>query len=261
MMRPAFRLIVAFSTALSSLASCGGGNGEGDCTVGFEGCACADGGSCEPGLTCLSELCVDTGGTGGSCTTGGGGCTPDCCGRCGGDDGCGETCPDNCVAPETCGGGGVDNVCGIVEEAWYDPATGLYWQNPAADQLFAWNESVAFCDSLTWGGHSDWRLPTISELRSLIRGCSATETGGACRVTDSCTSRSSCNDSECTSCSGGGGPSDGCYWGSELLGVCISYWSSSADADDSNYAWRVNFDNGDLHSHDTTRHHFVRCVR
>jgi hypothetical protein len=35
------------------------------CTVGSEGCACTPGGGCDPGLTCLSELCVDADGTSG----------------------------------------------------------------------------------------------------------------------------------------------------------------------------------------------------
>jgi len=31
----------------------------GTCQVGSEGCACTTGGGCDPGLTCLSDLCVD----------------------------------------------------------------------------------------------------------------------------------------------------------------------------------------------------------
>ena len=40
------------------------------------------------------------------------GCVPVCSGKCGGSDGCGGYCPDNCVSPQTCGGGGVQFVCG-----------------------------------------------------------------------------------------------------------------------------------------------------
>ena len=42
----------------------GGGASSGDggaCSVGSEGCACTSGGSCDPGLTCASHLCVDVG--------------------------------------------------------------------------------------------------------------------------------------------------------------------------------------------------------
>lgn len=41
-----------------------------DCAVGTEGCPCTQGGACDPGLSCLSSLCVDTQGSGGSATGG-----------------------------------------------------------------------------------------------------------------------------------------------------------------------------------------------
>ncbi|MBI5529856.1 MAG: SUMF1/EgtB/PvdO family nonheme iron enzyme, partial [Deltaproteobacteria bacterium] len=79
-----------------------------------------------PCVADCSGKCGGDDGCGGTCldncdlpqTCGGGGtenvcgCTPDCAGKCGGDDGCGGKCPDNCVAPDTCGGGGTQNVCG-----------------------------------------------------------------------------------------------------------------------------------------------------
>ena len=39
------------------------GSDGGDCTVGSETCECTPGGGCDPGLTCLSNVCVDAGGT------------------------------------------------------------------------------------------------------------------------------------------------------------------------------------------------------
>ena len=39
------------------------GSEEGTCQVGSEACACTGGGGCDPGLTCLSGVCVDAGGT------------------------------------------------------------------------------------------------------------------------------------------------------------------------------------------------------
>lgn len=42
-----------------------------------------------------------------------------------------------------------------------------------------------FCWQLNrekYGGHEDWRLPTIDELRSIIQNCPGTELEGECRI-------------------------------------------------------------------------------
>ncbi|WP_303851520.1 DUF1566 domain-containing protein [Seleniivibrio woodruffii] len=55
-----------------------------------------------------------------------------------------------------------DSSNGIV----YDERTGLEW----ADQSLVsktWTEALAYCNSLTYGGYSDWRLPNIKELNSI----------------------------------------------------------------------------------------------
>lgn len=49
-----------------SLAGCGGGNSK---AIGSEGGACTSGGSCDPGLVCLSQLCVRPSGPMGTSTT------------------------------------------------------------------------------------------------------------------------------------------------------------------------------------------------
>jgi len=55
-----------------------------------------------------------------------------------------------------------------------DTSTGLMWQQDTArdDQgnydTMTWEEALAYCESRTLGGHTDWRLPTIKELRSLV---------------------------------------------------------------------------------------------
>lgn len=151
------------------------------------------------------------------------------------------------------------------EEVWTDLTTGLMWQN-YTDCCYNWDEAKSYCPNLSWGGYDDWRQPTISELRSLIRGCSTTETGGSCGVTDSCLD-SSCYDSSCYECSYGGGPADGCYLPSELSSNCSYFWSSSAVADSVNSAWYVYFINGHV-SHDNINGDVsggtgssVRCVR
>ena len=51
-----------------------------------------------------------------------------------------------------------------------DTLTGLLWTRNAnlPGKKISWNEAVAYCDTLEYGGFSDWRLPNIEELQSLI---------------------------------------------------------------------------------------------
>ena len=64
----------------------------------------------------------------------------------------------------------VDNGNGTVS----DTSTGLMWQQDTARDTegnydpMTWEEALAYCESRTIGGHTDWRLPTIKELRSLV---------------------------------------------------------------------------------------------
>jgi len=143
-----------------------------------------------------------------------------------------------------------------------DVSGDLTWQNPPSDECMTWGEALEYCEKLSFDGHGDWRLPTISELRSLIRGCDATETGGSCGVTDNCL-YSYCQDSSCYECSFGEGPAGGCYWPSQLNGDCDwYYWSSSAVADYGSLAWCVHFGFGYVSNDVKGSYNFgVRCVR
>lgn len=60
-----------------------------------------------------------------------------------------------------------------------DAATGLVWQGCVArrrdsacatDESAAmnWREALSYCESLSWAGFNDWRLPNTTELTSLI---------------------------------------------------------------------------------------------
>ncbi len=53
------------------------------------------------------------------------------------------------------------------EDIVMDMATGLMWQDGYTIGK-DWQHALAYCESLNYGGFSDWRLPNINELRSLV---------------------------------------------------------------------------------------------
>jgi hypothetical protein len=53
-------------------------------------------------------------------------------------------------------------------ETWTDPATGLMWTGSDSGQRGAWDVANAYCENLTLGGHSDWRLGTMEEVEGLF---------------------------------------------------------------------------------------------
>ncbi|HHB95287.1 MAG TPA: DUF1566 domain-containing protein, partial [Campylobacterales bacterium] len=50
----------------------------------------------------------------------------------------------------------------------YDSKTELTWQSSPSSQKFSWSDAQNHCNNLNYGGHSDWRLPSIYELKSLV---------------------------------------------------------------------------------------------
>jgi hypothetical protein len=49
-----------------------------------------------------------------------------------------------------------------------DSQTGLMWQRAVSAGTHLWATANTYCDGLTLAGHSDWRLPTRVELRSIV---------------------------------------------------------------------------------------------
>jgi pimeloyl-ACP methyl ester carboxylesterase len=56
----------------------------------------------------------------------------------------------------------VDNSNGTVT----DNATGLMWQQEEPGPML-WDSALSYCEGLSLGGHTDWRLPNTKELESL----------------------------------------------------------------------------------------------
>lgn len=129
----------------------------------------------------------------------------------------------------------------------------LGWLDQAPDEM-TWNKAKEYCKDL--GG----RLPTISELRTLIQNCPETETGGKCGLTDECLSYEcfgdcgpwGCYDCECR------GEGGGIY---SVLGDTGHYWSSSFDPDDPDFAYVVNFYRGGIDWYSVNALFYVRCVK
>ena len=59
-----------------------------------------------------------------------------------------------------------------------DNVTGLMWQKSISSKL-SWNEAVSYANSSKLAGYSDWRIPTIKELYSLINFSGVTGTGSS----------------------------------------------------------------------------------
>ena len=153
----------------------------------------------------------------------------------------------------------------IFEETWVDPESGLMWQVDPGEEEFVWETSFDHCESLALGGYDDWRVPSISELRSLVRGCPDSQPDGACGVTDYCTNVS-CWNWDCSTCYWFEGPgANGCYWPIQIKGSCQFYWSSTEavknKTEDQTYSWMVAFHTGGIDYWETYIRNSVRCVR
>jgi len=138
----------------------------------------------------------------------------------------------------------------------YDPVTDLCWEDPVNEDVYLdehW-DAVVYCYNLVFGGHDDWRAPFVEELRSLIRNCPATETGGECSANDE--EPLECGTDEV--CAYGCGFSTECYWAEELSGPCVAefaYWTVHSGV-------HVNFTTGGiLVGNPITPGFYVRCVR
>ena len=97
-----------------------------------------------------------------------------------------------------------------------------YRVHPAFDSSMSWYQAINACDNLTYGGYSDWVLPSKDVLNTMYIHRSQI-----------------------------GGFTTG-YHNSE-------YWSSTASSED--YAYFQSFYDGDLEREDKDYHNYVRCVR
>ena len=157
-----------------------------------------------------------------------------------------ESCTDGCNEST-----GKCKVCTAID--------GKTWSNKAESGM-AWQDAKDYCDNLTECGYSNWRLPTITELRTLIQNCPGSVTGGGCKVNDTCSEMSSdiyttCKNSNCYGCDSS---TSGKY---SKLGDLGDFWSSTVQSNNSNNAWGVNFYKGEVNSYKKSTTCHVRCMR
>lgn len=148
-------------------------------------------------------------------------------------------------------------VCGAT-----DSSTHLTWSAEIIHNA-NWQQAKDYCEEeLSEGGHTDWRLPTISELRTLIRNCENTEMpDGSCDVRDDhdpvCLSLS-CMTS-CDACEEASTSEYDKY--SKLRGDPYSLWSSSTVSDDENSAWTISLFDARVTYGEKINTIWGRCVR
>ncbi|MBR4489795.1 DUF1566 domain-containing protein, partial [bacterium] len=109
--------------------------------------------------------------------------------------------PGNSTTPGGNGDGGFNKDS---QGIWVDPkpfkdGVHLIWENPMGNKGTGGlgpthAQSQTYCENLVLAGADDWRLPTIDELRTLVRGISTIEPGGKCPTSESCTKQETCND-------------------------------------------------------------------
>lgn len=166
---------------------------------------------------------------------------------------CGKTDAEICIYPDS--------------DRFSDKKSGLMWSSlkdysayVQDDSLTSLKNAVNYCETLTEGGYSDWKLPAIEELRTLIQNCPNTEVGGSCNL-DGMTYNTITE--ECWFC-GYDRDLTGKY--SRIGDVDVSLWSlSEAEPyDGAKYYWFVSFYSGGISSvYENTypSQYFVRCVR
>ena len=146
------------------------------------------------------------------------------------------------------------------------------WWSPKTAETMDWLSALNYCEKKLNDsnkcGYSDWKLPTIDELKTLLKWrresqCKVSDTDNCLSFTDCWTCSSCCHD--CTL--GGGGECnyssyyyDGRY---SKLGDSGSLWSSSVPTEYTHSAWVVNFNAAQVYnkSKSNTTEVYVRCVR
>jgi hypothetical protein len=109
-----------------------------------------------------------------------------------------------------------------------DNKTGLMWMKETADNTMTWKDAFSYCENLDYAGYSDWRLPNIKELGSIVDYSAYNPAIDTNFFPDTMSSY---------------------------------YWSSTTGSNDTDNAWLVYFYNGDDCDYYKSNTYYVRAVR
>ncbi|HEX6239402.1 MAG TPA: hypothetical protein VFZ61_00860 [Polyangiales bacterium] len=137
--------------------------------------------------------------------------------------------------------------------------------------LIANNPNVTYaqiqthCDGLSLRGVSDFRLPSIDDVRTLAGGCAETALGGSCPLSaaePACTAAQCGLSDSCESCIGGPlstGPNRGYYCRVEVPD-CLGVWTDTSCSDcAAGHRWFYGVINGNFYHQDASTQ-AGRCV-
>lgn len=113
-----------------------------------------------------------------------------------------------------------------------DNRTGLVWQRVAPTATYRWKEALEYCEALALAGFSDWRLPSVKELMTIVDVKAYEPAIDRVAFTNM--------------------PPVEYSW---------FFWSSSAWPRTTTYAWDVSFSDGQAYASTTSSKQHVRCVR
>jgi flagellar biosynthesis GTPase FlhF len=123
---------------------------------------------------------------------------------------------------------------------------GLMWEKTHA---MNWNDAMEYAKNLQFGGYSDWRLPTVDELKEVVRSCGGTPAEYNDKNSSSIIDKNIANSSYRS-----------CYKNKGFEDNCL-YWSCASVSGRTKYAWIVYFGFGDVGNGNKDYDYSLRCVR
>ena len=115
-----------------------------------------------------------------------------------------------------------------VVDAFYDTDLNITWRrNANLNGRMTWTDAMSWAENMTFGGYTDWRLPT-SDTTCPLYNCTGSEMGHLWYV-------------ELGNLAGDLTPNRGNFVDMRLF----AYWSGTQDPQDTSKAWGINIDQGD----------------